>query len=248
MKRLSIIILSTFLAVGLNAQSKDSLVLKMDSAQYQKAEEKFLLKRQQEERIKDWAKFFRYEASNKQEIAPPKVIFMGNSITEGWVRDQPDFFKAHDFIGRGISGQTSAEMLIRFRSDVILLKPKTVVINAGTNDIAQNNGTITLEHILQNIISMCELAKMNHIRPILSSVLPADHFWWNETLKPAQDIVTLNGMIRDYAFKNRIVYVDYYSFLVDKNGGLDQKYSEDGVHPNLTGYGVMETIILKTLH
>ena len=199
----------------------------------------------------DWANLQRYKDENLK-LAPPspgekRVVFMGNSITEGWVREHPDFFIANGFIGRGISGQTSAEMLIRFRSDVILLKPKTVVINAGTNDIAQNNGTITLEHILQNIISMCELAKMNHIRPILSSVLPADHFWWNETLKPAQDIVTLNGMIRDYAFKNRIVYVDYYSFLVDKNGGLDQKYSEDGVHPNLTGYGVMETIILKVL-
>lgn len=248
MKQFSIIILSIFLAIGLNAQSKDSLVLKMDSAQYQKAEEEFLFKRQQEERIKDWAKFFRYEASNKQETAPPKVVFMGNSITEGWVRDHPVFFKDHDFIGRGISGQTSAEMLVRFQSDVILLKPKTVVINAGTNDIAQNNGTITLEHILQNIISMCELAKMNHIRPVLSSVLPANHFWWNEALKPAQDIVTLNGMIRDYAVKNRITYVDYYSSLVDKNGGLNPKYSGDGVHPNLTGYGVMETIILKTLH
>ncbi len=247
MKRLSIIILSTFLAVGLNAQSKDSLVLKMDSAQYQKAEEEFLLKLQQENRNSDWAKFSRYEASNKLKIAAPKVVFMGNSITEGWVRDHPDFFNAHGFIGRGISGQTSAEMLVRFRSDVILLKPKTVVINAGTNDIAQNNGTITLEHILQNIISMCELAKMNHIKPILSSVLPANHFWWNETLKPAQYIVALNGMIRDYAFKNRITYVDYYSFLVDANRGIDQKYSGDGVHPNLTGYGVMETIILKTL-
>ena len=247
MKQLSIILLCTFMTVGLNAQSKDTLVLKMDSAQYQKAEEGFLLRQQQEERMKDWAKFSRYEASNKLETAPPKVVFMGNSITEGWVRDHPDFFIANGFIGRGISGQTSAEMLVRFRSDVILLKPKTVVINAGTNDIAQNNGTITLEHILQNIISMCELAKMNHIKPILSSVLPVNHFWWNETLKPARDIVTLNGMIRQYALKNKITYVDYYSFLVDKNGGLDQKYSGDGVHPNLTGYGVMETIILKVL-
>jgi lysophospholipase L1-like esterase len=247
MKQLSIILLCTFLIAGLKAQPKDTLVLKMDSAQYQKAEEGFLLRQQQEERMKDWAKFSRYEASNKLETAPPKVVFMGNSITEGWVRDHPDFFNTNGFVGRGISGQTSAEMLVRFRSDVIMLKPKAVVINAGTNDIAHNNGTITLEHILQNIISMCELAKMNHIKPILSSVLPANHFWWNETLKPARDIVTLNGMIRQYALKNKITYVDYYSLLVDKNGGLDQKYSGDGVHPNLTGYGVMESIILKGL-
>lgn len=247
MKQISIIILCAFLVVGINAQSQDVPSITIDSAQYQKVEEEILLIQQKENKVKDWADFSKYEPSNQISTIRPKVIFMGNSITEGWVSNHPDFFSANGFIGRGISGQTSSQMLVRFRSDVIMLKPKTVVINTGTNDIAQNNGTITLEHILQNIISMSELAKTNHIKPILSSVLPANHFWWNETLKPAQDIVTLNGMIRNYAVKHGIRYVDYYSSLVDDKGGLDAQYSEDGVHPNMKGYSVMEAIILKVL-
>jgi len=244
---MKLIYILLFLILNFCAQSQNASNIAIDSIQFRNIEKEFILRQQQENKKRDWAEFSKYDALNQSNTRHPKVVFMGNSITEGWVNAHPAFFTSNLFAGRGISGQTSSQMLVRFRSDVIMLKPKIVVINAGTNDIAQNNGTISLEHILQNIISMCELAKVNHIKPVLSSILPANHFWWNKTLKPAQDIVTLNGMIKNYAVNHSIRYVDYYSSLVDNNGGLDTQYSEDGVHPNMKGYSVMEAIILKTL-
>lgn len=197
--------------------------------------------------VKDWAKFYRYEDENKLLTDTPYVVFMGNSITEGWVKIHADFFKNNGFIGRGISGQTSSEMLVRFQSDVIQLHPKKVVINAGTNDIAQNNGKINLEHILQNIKSMSELAFMNKIEPVLTSVLPCDQFWWNTTLKPAQEIIKLNELIRTFAFNHNLVFIDYYKSMVNEVDGMDSKYSDDGVHPNSDGYNLMEKIAIKYL-
>ena len=195
----------------------------------------------------DWAQHDRYAANNDSITARPKAVFMGNSITDNWAKFHPEFFKTNDFIGRGISGQVTSQMLCRFQSDVIALRPKIVVIMAGTNDIAQNNGYISHEHILQNIQSMCELAKQNRIRPVLCSCLPAAAFKWRPEMKPAEDIKRLNEMIQEYAKANKITYIDYHSALVDEHGGLPEKYAADGVHPNMDGYAIMEQILLNNL-
>ena len=196
---------------------------------------------------KDWAQFERYASQNKSLTAHPKVVFMGNSITDSWVDIVPEFFANNNFVGRGISGQVSSQMLVRFQEDVINLHPKVVVICCGTNDIAQNNGYITLEHIVQNIKSMCELARANKIKPIVCSVLPATGFKWRPEMKPANDIIRLNEMIQAYAKANKIPYVDYHSALKDEHNGLPLQYSNDGVHPNAQGYAVMESVIMPIL-
>ena len=183
----------------------------------------------------DWAQFYRYEKANAELIASgkrPDVVFMGNSITQRWAGMQPDFFKEHNFVGRGISGQTTSEMLVRFRRDVIELNPRAVIIMAGINDIAQNNKKITHENILGNIISMCELAKLHKIKVLLCSVTPAVEFRWRKELKPAEEIIRLNEMIKAYAKANKIPYVDYHSALVDERKGMNRKYHKDEVHPN----------------
>lgn len=195
----------------------------------------------------DWAKFSRYEAANDTVKVRPRAVFMGDSITDNWAKKDMDFFTANNFVGRGISGQTTSHMLVRFRRDVVDLNPKYVVIMAGTNDIALNNGEISHENILGNIISMCEIAKANKIKPILCSVLPADRFRWRPQLTPAEDIVKLNKMIQEYAKSARIPYVDYHSVLKDENNALPEKHAADGVHPNLDCYKIMEEIIVKYL-
>ena len=195
----------------------------------------------------DWASFSRYENANTEVTTTPKAVFMGDSITDGWAAMDQDFFTSNNFLGRGISGQTTSHMLVRFRRDVIDHSPKYVVILAGTNDIAQNNGKISLENILGNIVSMCELAKANKIKPVICSVLPADRYGWRPGMTPAQDIVKLNEMLKEYAASARIKYVDYHSVLKDENNGLPAKHAKDGVHPNLDCYKIMEEIILKVL-
>lgn len=196
---------------------------------------------------KDWAQYSRYAAQNDSITCRPTAVFMGNSITDSWAKKRPQFFAENNFIGRGISGQVTAQMLCRFQADVIALHPKMVIIMAGTNDIAQNNGYISHEHILQNIISMCELAKHNRIKPVLCSVLPASAFRWQPKLTPAEDIKLLNQMIREYAKANKIKYIDYHSVLQDQRGGLPEKYAHDGVHPNEECYQIMEKILLENL-
>ena len=193
---------------------------------------------------KDWAGFDRYREANRTAKQGAEAVFMGNSITEGWARMRPGFFADNGYIGRGISGQTSAEMLARVRPDVIELAPKAVVILAGTNDIAQNNGPIELENVMDNIASMCELARLHNIRVLLCSVLPAAAFPWREGLEPADSI---NAMIEAYARENGIEYVDYHSRMKDGRNGLPPEYSKDGVHPNPEGYRVMEGIIASYL-
>jgi lysophospholipase L1-like esterase len=203
----------------------------------------------------DWAGLNHYKDDNAK-LGPPaagekRVVFMGNSITEGWSRLYPDFFSGKPYINRGISGQTTPQMLVRFRSDVINLKPAVVVILAGTNDIAGNTGPSTLEMIEANIISMAELARANSIKVVLSSVLPAFDYPWRPGLNPAEKIAALNEMIKTYAKKNGIVYLDYYSSMVNEKKGLKEEYTYDGVHPNEAGYKVMgplaEEAIAKAL-
>jgi len=195
----------------------------------------------------DWANTARFKDENAK-LAPPakgenRVVFMGNSITEGWIRTHPDFFAGKPYVNRGISGQTTPQMLVRFRPDVINLKPALVVILAGTNDIAGNTGPSTLEMIMDNLISMAELAKANNIKVVLSSVLPAFDYPWKPGLQPAEKIASLNAMIKSYADKNGIVYIDYFSSMADERKGLKKELSGDGVHPNDAGYKLMEPLV-----
>lgn len=199
----------------------------------------------------DWADLTRYREDNlKVELPLPeenRVVFMGNSITQGWIEADPDFFVGKSYINRGISGQTTPQMLVRFRPDVVNLKPKVVVILAGTNDIAGNTGPSTLEMIEDNIASMVEIAKANNIKVVLCTVLPAYDYPWKPRLNPAQKIIDLNKWIKEYTDKNEIICVDYFTPMADERNGLTKGYSEDGVHPNLTGYKVMEPLIEKSI-
>jgi lysophospholipase L1-like esterase len=207
-------------------------------------------------KAQDWPNLNRYRSENEKLGLPAagenRIVFMGNSITEGWGQLCPDFFAGKPYINRGISGQTTPQMLLRFRADVIHLKPKVAVILAGTNDIAGNTGPSTLEMIEDNIFSMAELAKANSIKVILCSVLPAFDYPWKPGLNPAEKIMTLNESLRNYATKNGLVYLDYHSAMADERNGLKAAYSNDGVHPNEAGYQVMaplaEEAIAKALH
>ena len=191
----------------------------------------------------DWPNLNRYKNDNLKLGLPQKgenrVVFMGNSITDFWISNFPEYFSSNNYIDRGISGQTTPQMLVRFRADVINLKPAVVTILAGTNDIAGNTGPSTLEMIADNIFSMAELAKANGIKVILCSVLPAFDYPWKPGLEPAPKIVELNKMIKAYADKNDCIYLDYFSAMVDERLGMKKEYSEDGVHPNKAGYEVM---------
>lgn len=193
---------------------------------------------------KDWAGFSKYAESNKVVTKSPKAVFMGNSITEGWIRQHPDFFKNNQFVSRGISGQTTSQMLVRFRNDVINLNPEYVVILAGTNDIAQNNGYISNENILSNIISMCELAKLHNIKVVLCSVLPAAEYPWRKEIDAITNIRELNNLMEEYATANDITYVNLYAKMKDNRSGLPKEYTVDEVHLSPKGYEVMEDIVL----
>ena len=194
----------------------------------------------------DWPNLERFRAENANQVLPTpnekRVVFMGNSITEGWVNLHPQFFTGKFYLNRGISGQTTPQMLLRFRADVIKMKPRVVVILAGTNDIAGNTGPSTLEMIEDNIISMAQLAKANDIKVILCSVLPVYDYPWKPGLEPAGKIINLNKMIKAYADKSGCIYLDFFSAMVDERNGLKSEYSKDGVHPNDAGYNVMEPL------
>lgn len=198
--------------------------------------------------VKDFAKCYRYAAANEAVTVTPRVVFMGDSITEGWVEKHADWFTENNFAGRGISGQTSWEMLLRFRADVINLNPKAVVILAGTNDVAQNKGPMTYQQTVDNIISMVELAKANKIKVILCSILPADRFSWRPDMKPAEHVVAINKLIKEYADANKIPYVDYYTALDNGNGGLSKEHAPDGVHPLIGAYNIMEAMVMETIN
>ena len=195
----------------------------------------------------DWANLNHFKSENDSLLLLPidnnRIVFMGNSITQGWIEQRPQFFADKPFINRGISGQTTPQMLIRFRQDVVDLKPKVVVILAGTNDIAGNTGTSSLKMIMDNLKSMTEIAKANGIKVILSSVIPALDYPWRRGLNPNIKIPQLNKMIKDYCVKNDVIYLDYFSAIVDERNGLPEKYSGDGVHPNVEGYKLMEPLV-----
>ena len=194
--------------------------------------------------LNDWPNLTRYRAENAALAAPAagekRVLFMGDSITDGWGRRYAKFFPGKPYVNRGISGQTTPQMLIRFHPDVIALQPKAVVILAGTNDIAGNTGPMTLEDIEGNLTSMAELAKANGIRVVLSSVMPVcDYIKMQTDRRPPDKILALNSWIKDYAAKNRFVYLDYYSAMVDDKGMFKRELTYDGLHPNDAGYEVM---------
>ena len=204
---------------------------------------------------RDWANFSRYSKSNAEVLAAqkagakkPVAVFMGDSITDAWASDDPSFFADNNFIGRGISGQTSSEMLVRFRKDVLDLQPKYVLILAGTNDMAQNNGYISIDDTYGNIVSMCEIAKLHKVKPVICSIIPASSFGWRKHLGDrSNDIITLNNMLKAYAARNHFKYIDYHSALKDEANGLQTALGKDSVHPNLFGYQIMEKIVLETL-
>jgi lysophospholipase L1-like esterase len=191
----------------------------------------------------DWAYLARYREENAR-LGPSKpgeqrVVFYGNSITEGWAQYFAAMFPGKPYVGRGISGQTTPQMLVRFRQDVIALSPAAVVILAGTNDIAGNTGPSTVGMIEDNLASMAELAQANAIRVVLSSVLPVYDYPWRPGLEPAQKIIALNAWMKRYAADHHDVYLDYHSAMVDGRGGLQEALSGDGVHPNEAGYRIM---------
>lgn len=200
----------------------------------------------------DWANKAYYAMANSELLSmgpdSSRVVLMGNSITEFWVESHPDFFNQNGLVGRGIGGQVSSQMLARFRQDVIYLSPCIVVINCGTNDIAENNGPYDEDITMDNIISMTELALAHGIKVILSSVLPCDQFCWNPGVKNVVSKINhLNRRIADYAALQDLPYIDYYSKLVTREGALRSDCTDDGVHPNATGYYVMEQALMEML-
>jgi lysophospholipase L1-like esterase len=195
----------------------------------------------------EFANLSKYNEKNKT-VNAPKVIFYGNSITEGWVNAMPEFFSKNNFIGRGISGQTSAQLLLRFRQDVIDLKPKILIIKIGTNDIAENNGPYSEKFTLDNIESMIEIANQNKIKVILASVLPASEYAWRKSIiNVAEKIINLNKGILKMANKHKIPYLDYHLKLKNSIGGLDKDLAEDGVHPTTKCYEIMANMAKEAI-
>src|SRR5688572_29153934 len=185
----------------------------------------------------DWASLARFRAENA--ALPPagaeRVVFMGNSITEAWAPLFPTLFPGKEYIGRGIGGQTTPQMLVRFRQDVVALRPKVVVILAGTNDIAGNTGPSSVEMIQDNFASMAEIAKANGIRVVLLSVLPVDDYPWRRGLDPAPKIMALNAWMKQYAADHGAVYVDLHSAMEDERHGLKSHLTSDGLHLSEAG-------------
>ena len=196
----------------------------------------------------DWAAFGRYAEANKNVKQAPMLVIMGDSITDFWPnRTSSDFFNKNNIVGRGISGQVTSQMLVRFRRDVLDLKPKYVAILAGTNDIAQNQGYISAENIVGNIISMVEIARANKIKPIVCSILPAAKYPWRPEIQSVPMVQKINQMLKDYCKKHKVKYIDFYTPMVDENNGLPKKYANDGIHPTSDGYAVMEKVLLENL-
>ncbi len=203
-------------------------------------------------KAQDWPNLEKYKNANAELPAPlegeNRVVFMGNSITEMWIGTHPEFFKEHPYVNRGIGGQTTPQMLLRFRQDVIDLNPKVVVILAGTNDIAGNTGPMTLEQIHDNILSMVELAKANGIKPIVCSVLPAYDYPWRPGLQPNIKIPKLNNMLKNMTEAQGIMYLDYFSEMADDRNGLPSELTTDEVHVTNAGYEIMEKMVVESIN
>lgn len=198
-------------------------------------------------RLNDWPNFNMFRDENAMIAAPKpgesRVVFMGNSITQGWSDASPEFFEGKPYIERGISGQTTPQMLVRFRADVVDLMPKVVVILAGTNDVAGNTGPATNEMIQDNLASMAEIASANGIKVVLSSILPVYDYPWRRGLNPSQRIIDINSWMKRYCEEHGHIYLDYFSSMVDDRNGMDSTYTYDGVHANKAGYTLMESLV-----
>ena len=204
-----------------------------------------------EKRLADWPDLARYRDDNAR-LGTPKpgearVVFLGDSITDSWGRDAGEFFPGKPYVNRGISGQTTPQMLLRFRADVIALKPRVVVILAGTNDIAGNTGPSTPRMIEDNLTSMAELARANGIKIVFASILPAIDYPWRPGMRPADTIRELNAWLKAYCARAGLVYLDYYAALAATDGGLRAGLSADGVHPNAAAYAVMAPLAQKAI-
>ena len=199
----------------------------------------------------DWPNLRRYRSQNEKAGLPTphtnRVVFMGNSITDAWINARPEFFSKNPYIDRGISGQTTPQMLIRFRQDVIDLKPKVVVILAGINDIAENTGPSSVEMIENNLMSMAQLAKANGIKVVMCSITPANAFPWRPGINPVEKVAAVNKWMKEYAAKNNFVYVDYFDAMADEKKGLPANLSKDGVHPTPEGYKIMESLVVPAI-
>ena len=242
-----IALFSSSTATILSAQNpKPSASPQSDSAQIK-------AQRAEEDRVRnDWPFLQRYAKANAELPAPApgehRVVFIGNSITEMWAPHFATMFPGKPYINRGIGGQTTPQMLVRFRQDVVALKPKVVVILAGTNDIAGNTGPATLEMIQNNLASMAEIAKANGIRVVLASVLPVYTYSWRpEILNPAQTIVALNRWMKDYAQAHGEVYLDFHFAMADERLGMRKELSPDGVHANEAGYRIMAPLTVAAI-
>ena len=200
----------------------------------------------------DFANLTRYKDDNTVILNAKKkvdVVFMGNSITEGWVKSHPEFFTENNYTGRGISGQTTSQMLLRFQNDVVALKPKLVVINAGTNDIAENTGIYNPDFTFNNIKAMADIAKSNGIKVIIASVLPAAAFPWRKEITDApQKVDALNSKLKQYAQSSKLIFVDYNTAMRDAKGGMREGLAKDGIHPTPAGYALMEPIIKNAIN
>lgn len=213
--------------------------------------EKKVPEKEEDQELIDWASLSRYKKENHElrlkSNSGKRVVFMGDSITEGWSGLYPDFFLDKNHINRGISGQTTPQMLIRFRADVINLNPSIVIILAGTNDIAENTGPSNVKMITDNIFSMSELASAHKIKVILCSILPVYKYSWKDISDPPSFIGEVNKMLENYCKDHNHQYVDYFSVMANDKKGLGKKLSEDGVHPNEEGYKIMSETIKAVL-
>ena len=238
MQLTSVFLLSMFLLQTVTAQQA------ADPCESMKRERQAM-----ESQLRDWPNLARYREANAKLGVPvegeSRVVFLGDSITEAW--DLSVFFKGKPYVNRGISGQTTPQILLRFRQDVIALNPDIVVILAGTNDIAENTGPTPLGAIEDNLKSMAELARKNGVRPILASVLPAAVYSWRPEIRPIEKILGLNQWMKEYAATEGIGYLDYYSAMVTDQHGLKPELSGDGVHPNEAGYTIMASIVADAL-
>jgi acyl-CoA thioesterase I len=204
-----------------------------------------------QQKLNDWPQLARYRDANT--ALPPvaagekRVIFYGDSITDAWARKPEEFFPGKHYIGRGISGQTTPQMLVRFQQDVVHLKPAVVVILAGTNDVAGNTGPSTPEMIEDNFASMIDIAKANNIRVVVSSILPVDHYGWKPEVQPAEQIRQMNQRLKALCQREGLVYLDYYTPMANAKGGLDPELAKDGVHPTSKGYAMMSPLAEKAI-